>query len=230
MPIKQISKKSVSEEIFDQIKNNILSGELKPGDRITPENELKDLFGVSRNSVRAALQKLIALGLVTVKQGEGTFVSKLSPAIYMNSLMPMLILGDDDMVEMLEFRRMIEIESVKLAVQRAEPKDIKELDSIIENMGNEKYDPKKFAEQDCYFHETIARSTKNSVLLKVYMILKDVLLLNQIEIQRSIGPSLAFKYHPMILEAIKNRDANLASKIMEKHINLTIDKVKYMKE
>jgi GntR family transcriptional repressor for pyruvate dehydrogenase complex len=229
MPIKQITKKNISTEVFDQIKNNIISGEWRPGDKIPSENELGNLFGVSRVSIRAALQKLCVLGLLTTRHGEGTFVSDLSPDMYMNSLIPILALDETQLVEVLEFRRIIEIESVKLAAQRAQDEDIKELEEIVRSMKESKYDPIKFAEEDSLFHETLVKSAKNPIIYKVNTIIRDILLSQQVKIQEIMGPTLALKYHPAILEAVKKGDSELASKLMEEHIRTTIESVQKAK-
>lgn len=225
MPIKQIKKNNISSEVFEQIKNNIISGEWKPGDRIPSENELGNLFGVSRVSIRAALQKLCVLGLLDTRHGEGTFVSELSPDMYMNSLIPVLALNETQLFEVLEFRRIIEVESVKLAAQRAQAEDIKELEETVRKMKESVYEPNKFAEVDSLFHETLVKSAKNSILYKVNTIIRDILLSQQIKIQEIMGPTLALKYHPAILEAVKKGDSDLASKIMEEHIRTTIESV-----
>jgi len=229
MVIKKIENNGVSNEVFKQIKDNIISGEWKPGDKIPAENELKDMFGISRNSVRTALQKLIALGILCSKQGEGTFVSELSPGMFMNALIPMLMLDNDGILEILEFRKIIEIESVKLATQRATVAEIEQLEKLAEIMNTmvgDNYHAQKFAESDSYFHEMLVKCAKNSVLMKVYMITKELLLSNQLNIQKLMGPSLAFKYHPMILDAIKRGDQFTASELMREHIEDTIENVK----
>ncbi|MGE5677965.1 MAG: FadR/GntR family transcriptional regulator [Pseudomonadota bacterium] len=225
MPIKQIKKKNISAEVFEQIKDNIISGEWKPGDKIPSENELGNLFGVSRVSIRSAIQRLCVLGLLTTRHGEGTFVSELSPDMHMNSLIPMLALDKTQVIEVLEFRRIIEIESVKLAAQRAQEEDIKELEEIVRMMKENAYDPKKFAEEDSFFHETLVKSSKNTILYKVNTIIRDILLSHQIKIQEIMGPSLALMYHPAILEAVKKGDSELAAKLMAEHIQTTIESV-----
>lgn len=227
MPIKPIRKNYVSAEIVEQIMENIRQGEWRPGEKIPSENELKDMFGVSRNSVRTALHQLIALGILISRHGEGTFVSELSPGIYMNSLIPALMLDNDGLLEMLEFRRVIEVESVKLAALRATEGDIEEMETMLEQMNSltdEQYDTHRFAIADSRFHEVLVRCARNSVLMKVYMIIKELLLSNQVEIQKLIGPALAFKFHPLILEAIKRKDPVAASKLMEEHIQVTIER------
>jgi len=231
MAIKQIKKNCVSNEVFEQIKENIINGEWKPGDKIPAENELKDMFGISRNSVRTALQKLIALGILSSKQGEGTFVSDLSPGMFMNALIPMLMLDNDGLLEILEFRQIIETESVKLAAQRATVEDIEALAKLVEAMNimvGDNYHAQTFAETDSDFHEMLVKCARNSVLMKVYMIIRELLLSNQMDIQRLMGPALAFKYHPMILDAIKRRDQFIASELMKEHIEATIENIKNM--
>lgn len=226
MPIQPIKKNNVSVEVMQQIKDNILRGEWKPGSKIPSENELKAMFGVSRNTVRGALQQLIALNILSSKHGGGTFVNELSPGMYMNALIPALMLDKDGVLEMLEFRKVIEVEGVKLAARRAMEEDIRELEQIIESMNamtDGKYDTHTFAIEDSRFHEVLVRCARNSVLMKVYMIIKELLLSNQVEIQKLIGPTLAFKYHPLILDAVKRRDHAAASKLMEEHIQVTIE-------
>ncbi|MGI6031284.1 MAG: FadR/GntR family transcriptional regulator [Eubacteriales bacterium] len=228
MPIKSIKKASVSDQIFDQMLSMISAGEWKCGEKILSENELAAMFQVSRNSVRAALQKLSALGLLESRQGEGTFVSNESASnIYFNSLLPSLMWGNFELQEILEFRKIIEIETVKLAAQRATPEEIQELQELEDRMRrevqeNQPYDKKKFARDDMYFHETIARCARNSVLNRVYSIVKDALVVNQVLIQDIVGPKYTFVYHPQIIEAIRNRDPERAGKLMEEHLDVTI--------
>jgi GntR family transcriptional repressor for pyruvate dehydrogenase complex len=225
MSIDAIKKISITNQVFDQIKNNIISGEWSPGNRIPSETELSKSFGVSRVSIRTAVQKLNVLGLLVTKQGDGTFVSELSPGMYMNSLMPMLILNDHQLLEILEFRRIIEIESAKLAAQSADPEDIATLEMIMRKMEKASDDRKVFAMEDSNFHTALAKAGKNSIIYKVNIIIKDLLLSHQIKIQELLGPSGALKYHPQIIDAIKKGDADLAERIMEEHIAVTIDQV-----
>jgi DNA-binding FadR family transcriptional regulator len=147
----------------------------------------------------------------------------------MNSLIPILALDETQLVEVLEFRRIIEIESVKLAAQRAQDEDIKELEEIVRTMKESKYDPIEFAEEDSLFHETLVKSAKNPIIYKVNTIIRDILLSHQVKIQEIMGPTLALKYHPAILEAVKKGDSELASKLMEEHIRTTIESVQKTK-
>ena len=105
MPIEPIKKSNVSEEVFEQMKTLISTGEWKAGEKIQSENDLAKTFGVSRVSIRAALGRLNALGLVVSKQGEGTFVGEATIETCMNSLLPMLIIDHTQLMDVYEFRR-----------------------------------------------------------------------------------------------------------------------------
>ncbi len=225
MAINIIKKNSITNQVFEQIKNNIISGEWSPGNKIPSETELSKLFGVSRVSIRTAIQKLSILGLLITKQGEGTFVSDLSPGMYMNPLMPILMLNKHQLLEILEFRRIIEIESAKLAANRADPEDISALEAIMDKMSKVSDNRKVFAMEDSNFHTALAKAGKNSIIYKVNIIIKDLLISHQLRIQELLGPSGALKYHPQIIAAIKKKDSELAEKLMKEHIAVTIDQV-----
>ena len=71
-----VKKSSASDQVFEQLKDNLIQGTWKPGEKLASENELASLFGVSRITIRQALSRLAALGLVETRLGEGSFVEK----------------------------------------------------------------------------------------------------------------------------------------------------------
>lgn len=229
MPISPIKKNNVSDEVFKQMKTNIVSGEWEPGHKIPSESELVKLFGVSRISIRSAINRLNGLGILITRQGEGTFVSDLSPDISMNFLIPMILFDKGQLLEVLEFRRIIEIENANLAAQRASLEDIREMEDTIIKMKKYAGDAKRFAREDSNFHLSLAKAAKNSIMYKVNLIIKELLITHQVKIQEMFGPEGGLKYHPLILDAIKKRDSKLAVKIMKEHIGVTIRNVESSK-
>ena len=121
MPIKPIQRRIISEQIFDQLKQIIVRGEWVPGTKIPSENEIRQMFHVSRVPIREALQKLSVLGLIEIRPGEGTYVSPVTMGTLMNSFMPILILNKKNMMDILQYRMLIEGESAALAAQNAQP-------------------------------------------------------------------------------------------------------------
>ena len=77
IPLEPIKPKRISDQVFDQLRELIFRGELKPGDKVMPERELSAVLNVSRTSVREAINKLAVMGLLEQKQGQGTFVRNL---------------------------------------------------------------------------------------------------------------------------------------------------------
>ncbi|NLV37059.1 MAG: FadR family transcriptional regulator [Clostridiaceae bacterium] len=226
MVITAIEKKRVSDEVFEQMKNNIVSGEWAPGARIPGELDLVELFGVSRVSVREAIHRLVGMGVLTIRRGEGTFVSEILPSDYFDTLLPMMMIERPNLIEMLEFRNIIEVESAKLAAKRAEEKDIGRMAGIIKKMENSQGDRELFSAQDLNFHYAMAIATHNNVIIKVNAILSDMLKKSMDEIVGLTGYEGGIYYHKKILDAIKNKDSELSALLMKEHINTTMDKVK----
>ena len=223
MAIKPIKKNSVSDQVFEQMKQAIINKDWEAGMKIPSENDLATMFSVSRISIRGAIQKLASLGILETKHGEGTFVKELTSGLYMNSLIPMLYLEKPDIMLILEFRKIIEVESAKLAALRSDENDIAKLQLLLEKMDASKNDLKKHSEEDLNFHFEIARMTKNPIIEKVNLILKDMLASVLQDIVAALGYSRGIYYHQRLFEAIKAHDSERAKQLMNEHIQNTID-------
>ncbi|MDK2902913.1 MAG: GntR family transcriptional regulator, transcriptional repressor for pyruvate dehydrogenase complex [Clostridiales bacterium] len=223
MGIQPIKKANVSEQVYEQLKRQLLSGEWKQGDKIPSENELAKAFNVSRVTVRHAMRKLTALGLIETRVGEGSFVKEVKPGVYMNAIIPLAYLGENSTLEVLEFRYVIESESVGLAAERATQEDIAELKEILKDMEDVKEDTKLFAEADLRFHFKIAQITRNSLIIETYNILNDILETAMTDIVKRLGFKLGIYYHTKLVEAIERHDSEQAKKIMKEHVNKTIE-------
>ena len=124
MSIKPIKRVNVGEQVFEQLKQMIIDGEWKQGDKLPSENALADMLGVSRITVRQALQKLGTLGLIETRLGEGSFVKVIDVSENMQALVPAVYLSGQETEQVFEFRQIIDVESVRLAVRRATEEDI----------------------------------------------------------------------------------------------------------
>ncbi len=226
MSIKAIEKKRVSDEVFEQMKDQIVSGEWSPGSKIPGELELVDLFEVSRVSVREAIHRLVGMGVLIIKRGEGTFVSEIIPSDYFDTLLPILTIERPNVLEMLEFRNIIEVESARLVSKRADEHDIERMTNIIKKMEDSQGDKQLFSAQDLNFHYAMAIATHNNVIIKVNAILSDMLKKSMEEIVGLTGYEGGIYYHKKILEAIKSKDDKLSAELMKEHIDSTMSKVK----
>jgi len=226
MSIRAIERKRISDEVFEQMKEHIISGEWAPGTKIPGELELVDLFKVSRVSVREAIHRLVGMGVLVIKRGEGTFVSELIPSDYFDTLLPILAIERTNVLEMLEFRNIIEVESARLASKRADEQDIQRMANIILKMEESQGDKQLFSTQDLSFHYALAIATHNNVIIKVNAILSDMLEKTMEEIVGLTGYEGGIYYHKKILEAIKNKDEKLSAELMKEHIDSTMSKIK----
>lgn len=226
MSIKSIERRSINDELLDQIKDQIISGNWIPGEKIPGEIELTRRFGVSRVSIRDAIHRLIGMGLLLVKRGEGTFVTEIMPKDYFSSLLPFLMIERGHLLDILEFRSIIEVQSAGLSAQRATKKDIELLEQIIVRMNDKRGESIEFAAEDLNFHTAIAISTQNSIIIRVNAIIHDLLKVAMEKIVNTTGYEGGLYYHKKILTAIKENNGELAMELMKAHINVTIEKMK----
>ena len=152
MAIYKISRESISDQVFDQMKELILEGEWKPGEKIPSENELAQQFGVSRVTVRNALQKLSALELLETRFGEGSFVRSPDAAAMLSPLVSAAYINDKGLEEILQLRSMIEGPVCKEACRRADDAGKAELADIFRRMRQARDYLPEFARLDYEFH------------------------------------------------------------------------------
>lgn len=220
MPIKKIQKRNISEEVLEEFKRLISSGEWKQGEKLPSENELAGIMGVSRVSIRSALEKLKSLGLVESRQGGGTFVCRIDGSQYINALLPIVMLEEGQQEYILEFRRILECEQAELAANRAEPEDIRALRENVEKMKNSLDDYQEFSEADVEFHMLLAQACKNPLMIQTSQILRDVILGNIRFAQVKRDTKGAARCHELLVKAIEEGDGKQAREIMAEHMQV----------
>jgi len=227
--LKPVRRDRIRDQVFEQLKDQVFKGSWQPGSKIPSENELAALLGVSRVSIREGLQKLVTLGVLDTRHGEGTYVKEFSSDIHLNTLFPLLALDRMNILQVLEYRKFMDTGSVELAVERATEEDLREMEKIYASMvdnADEAGDIGKFAEADLEFHLAVSKATKNPVFIKVNSIIMDILSVSMEGIVRNLGKSDGLLYHRKILDAIKNRDGEEAKRLMEEHVLITIERLK----
>lgn len=153
----------LSEEVFNQILVRICEGDWVEGQKLPSENQLCEMFHVSRISVRAALQKLKGQGLITTKPGVGSFVCRPDRDDDSDTLPADQIAGEA-FREFFEFRQAIEFKAIELFVIHATKDDEEVLKRALDGMLGCGEDHEKFARYDWDFHVGIVRGSKNSFL------------------------------------------------------------------
>jgi GntR family transcriptional repressor for pyruvate dehydrogenase complex len=220
--LKPVKRRNVKDQVFEQLKDQILKRVWLPGTKIPSENVLVEELGVSRVSIRGAVQMLASLGLVETHQGGGTFVREYKGEIFLNPLFPMLALEAADIFDVLEYRKIIETGTVAVAVDKADEKAIAALEKAYEKMVEESSDVHRFANADLDFHLELAKSTGNPIIIKINDFIKTLLSASMDDIVFNLGVVDGLHYHRKILDAIESRDTELAQSLMKDHIDRTI--------
>lgn len=221
MPIQPIKRVNVNEQVFEQMKELLINGEWKSGQKLPSENELSSLFGVSRITIRNALQKLAILGLIETRRGEGSYVLQKDMGNCLNTLVPTAYLSNN-ILEIQEFRLMIEPGAAYIAARRATDEDILDLKARLERMRSLQNDLYTLAQEDFAFHHQIGHITGNALMSRTYSILTDVLRTAMEEVVAHMGPDAGYYYHTQIVDAISQHDCNRAHELMQRHIEANI--------
>jgi len=223
MKFQPIKPKKVSSQIADQIRSSILSGEFSPGDKLPPERELAEMFGVSRPSVREALNILAAAGLVMSYQGGGTVILSLVETAGGNPLSEVIRFEQERALDVIEVRKGMESWTAYYAAQRALPDDLRRLEEIVDGMRRNLDGLKQSEDLDANFHIVIARATHNFVWLHLMQSLFDAMKEFQQSVWRAVyltsdDHHLLFSHHSRILDFIKKKDAAGARDAMIEHL------------
>jgi len=219
--IKPIRRLNVSDQVFDQMKSLILSGNWVSGTRLPSENNLASLFGVSRITIRQGIHRLVALGLAQTQPGEGTYICTLSHRQSISSLVPIAYLNDDNMLSVLEFRKAIESYTAELAAKKADADDIEKLEMTFTEMELNKGSLEEYSEADYCFHYELAVISRNSLIVECYNLIEDLLRTAMRNIVEKRGHSQGLYYHRLIIDKIISKDTEGCRLLMTRHIDDT---------
>lgn len=216
-----IKIKKIYEEIVEQLKEMISTGELKPGQKLPSERDMAESLGVSRASVREALTALEAIGILDIRPGEGTFVRETSVSTTFAPLAMVLEMEQNPGGQLMEVRRVLETEMAALAAQRATEEDLKKIETNLNHMKTAT-GISQAVEADLRFHFSIAEATHNTILLRMMNTVAD-LMHNAFRVQREElyvdKSSEIISEHEAIYNAIRNRDLETARAKMLQHID-----------
>ena len=231
MSIEKMHRIGPSEYAFEQLKKLILKGECQPGERLPSENDLAASFGVSRISVRQAIQRLATMGLIETRWGEGNFVREPDAGTYVNDLLPMIYLNKDSAEHIWEFRMAIEVEGAYLAAKRITDDELDFLRGKMQEMIEKENDVEKYIAADLEFHCGVLEATENPIFIHIAAILKDVLEDSITMFTRALGKSEGIYHHQRILAALEKRDPELTRQMMHDHISSAYElSLEYLKK
>ena len=227
IPLQPIKPKKISDQVLDQLRELIFREEFKPGEQLIPERELAEALGVSRTSVRNAINKLVVMGLLEQKQGQGTFVKKPEKRPR-NPLEVAMQPQEASLEHLLEFRMGMECNAAYWAAMRAVDKDLRFLEKSITEMKVEVASGRLGTEADVAFHMAIAYATQNPIHVQLMRQFYDFLfvgikenLAHLYKDPKNIEKIL--KQHTAISRAIGAHQPEQAFEAMHRHIAFVLD-------
>lgn len=221
--MKKILQNTIKDQLVEEIKNKILQGDLKPGDKIPTETELSDQYSVGRSSVREALQQLLAIGLLS-RNKKSIYVAEDVSGIISEPLSLLIGMQKISPYDFFETRLVIEVAMTGLAAIRRDQTDLDILNETVYKMETST-NVEGFIENNILFHTAVANASKNPLLIKLFEAIKDPLLeQQQLVIERGIARLSAIEEHKDIIQAIADQNQKLAEKKMRLHLKKGMDK------
>jgi GntR family transcriptional regulator, transcriptional repressor for pyruvate dehydrogenase complex len=222
--IQPIKKTRIPEEVADRIRVLILDGSFPPGQPLPAERVLAERFGVSRGSIRDALRILEMIGLLEARHGQGTFPRELTVERLVAPLASVMNYRHDLRDELLDVRRMFEPAVARFAALRATEEDFEDLQRLVDAQREKLKTGRSAIVEDSAFHATLARSTRNRVVVSIMAILNDLLVESRARSLRQKGrPARSVDGHEAVVAALRRRDPDAAAQAMNKHIDEIAD-------
>lgn len=223
MELKPIKTRKIYEEIVEQIKKLVTSGKLQPGDRLPSERDLAERLEVSRASVREALSAMEMMGLLEVRSGEGTYIRQVNIESVIAPLAWIFSMEKDTVLELLEVRKIFEVQAVALAAERATPENLQELEQVLQTMRQDLQTGQLGEQADHHFHFAIARATHNKIFIRLMNAISDTmertLKTSRIKLyEEEDMPLRLYEEHVSIYQAIHQKDIVQASEQMYSHL------------
>ena len=212
---------SVSEHVYGLLYEKILSGEWPVDCTIPTEFDLCDAFGASRISVRSAIQRLISMGMLEVKRGDGTYVKSFSLQNYLQQAVPFIVQSAERQ-EVAQFREALEAQACRLAIEIHNDAEIDELERLF-HRSNEAFlahDVAEYVVRDMDYHRHLCKMSHNHILVTMWDAFVKPMSLS---IKENVSPLLQFDayvddHHLHIAQAI--RAGNIGEALRLLHIVL----------
>ena len=226
-----IVKASISKQIAEQLRNAIVSGQFKIGERLPTEDELAQRYGVSRPSVREALKRLAAQNLVRAKRGPtgGNFVVQPSFEELAESLSGAATLlvgmGALDIEEIIEARRILQVSCLQQAVINADDTHLRNIESALRHQQDPDISDEEFCQADVAFHRALVDATDNGMLRFVmYTVIEALIPVTNMVVTVVRERSDIISLHRQMLSQLRQRNAAELGDLMNELLDYLLQK------
>lgn len=221
MEVQRVSRRSISEEIVEQIRQMINEGRLKPGDRLPAERVMAEMFGVSRTTVREGIKSLGESGVLESRQGAGTFVRRVDEqgTASKGSLIDAIMSGEYSLEDVFEVRKMLEPEIAALAARNGMPDEITRLEVALAEQERAIRAGESGSGYDQRFHRLLAEASGNPVLREMVEALHEGFAASRDDsVQSPERQEASLAAHRAIVEAVKHGHGMQAERAMREHL------------
>jgi len=211
--------REVQNSIISQIRDLINYKNLEPGDKIPSERMLSEKFGVSRSSIRDAIQKLEFYGILNSIPQSGTFVANIGVTALNGMIDDILRLKEPDFKSLVETRILLELKTARLASMRRTEADLIQMEDALNAYSEKVLNGEKAVQEDLLFHLAIAKASGNSTLNTLMLMITPGIITN-FEEHHVCSEDLAFngiQEHRDIFEAIKAKNPEMAKEKVKVH-------------
>jgi len=207
--------------IIRQIRTLISSGQLASGDRLPAERKMAERFGVSRNHVRDALQKLEFYGILRTLPQSGTVVAGMGITALEGLISDVLQIEEHDFFSLVETRVTLEVKAAQLAAERRTPEDLIAIQQALQAYEAKLRSGKPAVEEDLLFHLKVAEAGKNGVLKSLMLVITPDIISSYRKYNVCEGEVelKTLDEHEEIMHYIRNQDADAVGVAMRKHLN-----------
>ncbi len=219
----QLHKITTTEAVLENLKERIQCGEFPPGEKLPSEANLLKEYDVSRLTLREALAKLSAWGIIQVRHGKGAFVSEnVSIPALGNVLIPMFPQKNmNRMNDLVEARTMVEAEIAAKVAENRTDHQIQQLQKLLIYDAREITSANKFAERDYAFHLTLTLMAGNEFFITMYQALHRQINFFLIQYAKSISNwEIALERHVPLFQAIEAQDPEKARRLAREHARI----------
>ncbi|MGW8424389.1 FadR/GntR family transcriptional regulator [Peribacillus simplex] len=224
MVYKKIKPKKIYEEVSDELYEMIRSGSLKPGEQLDSIQQLAENFQVGRPAIREALSALSSMGLIEIKQGEGTFVKTFDPTIMNHPLSAALLMDQANIKHLLEVRKILESGTAEVAAKMRTEENLIELKESLFNMEKVSNDEELSDKADIAFHVAVANASQNELLITLMNHVSELMTEKMGDIRRialyseEMTLKQLYQQHVRIHDAIVAKDEDGARSAMLFHL------------
>ena len=224
-----IKSSKLSDEVYKQIVSLISSGKLNPGDKIPSERELAADLRISRQSIREALNRAEVMGLIEVRQGEGSFILS-SVKKFLKPPLTLIIEKEAARIfDFLEIRKLVEGWCAEKAAIEATEEELEDMAGILDEMKKVVSKDKQWEELDLNLHMSFAKATHNVIAVHIMEALKSnfgPFFRFAKSMPRSEKIDVLWQHHYEIMMAIKQRDPEKAKNRVIEHLDFIEQKLK----